>query len=64
MQIPVSPFHVLNTWLFMLKDGLTLNPYDRSMFYSTVVDREAGYTDYPKWEEVQKANKIVENGRV
>lgn len=33
-----------------LKEGLALNPYDRSRFYGPFEEPEVGYTDYPAWE--------------
>lgn len=34
-----------------LKEGLALNPYDRSRFYGPFEDNAIGYTDYPAWEQ-------------
>lgn len=31
-----------------LRDGETMNHYDRSRFYGPFEDRELGYTDYPR----------------
>jgi hypothetical protein len=48
---PLFSFYVLAKWLIRLKDGLPLNPYDRSRFYGPFPDREVSYTGYPTWEE-------------
>ena len=34
-----------------LKRGRRMNAYDRGRFYGPTEEREAGYTDYPTWEE-------------
>ena len=36
-----------------LRKGRRMNDYDRSKFYGPTPEREAGYTDYPTWEEAQ-----------
>ena len=36
-----------------LKRGRRMNAYDRGRFYGPTEKREAGYTDYPTWEEVK-----------
>ena len=41
-----------------LKEGLPLNPYDRSRFYGPFEDREVGFIDYPFWEESQMTSKL------
>lgn len=38
-----------------LKKGLPLNQYDRSRFYGPFPEPEIGYTDYPTYEEAEKA---------
>jgi len=34
-----------------LKEGLPLQPYDRSTFYGPFEDGARGYIDYPAWED-------------
>lgn len=34
-----------------LREGIPLNPYDRSTFYGPFKDNAVGYTDYPAWKE-------------
>jgi 2,4-dienoyl-CoA reductase-like NADH-dependent reductase (Old Yellow Enzyme family) len=34
-----------------MKEGLPLQPYDRSTFYGPFKDNARGYVDYPAWED-------------
>ena len=36
-----------------LKGGRRMNAYDRGRFYGPTEEREAGYTDYPTWEDAK-----------
>jgi 2,4-dienoyl-CoA reductase-like NADH-dependent reductase (Old Yellow Enzyme family) len=38
---------------YRLQENLALNPYNRDHFYA---GGATGYTDYPTWEEAQKAD--------